>query len=619
MSGGRAQVVIAGLPSILVDEEIRKVIVSQHTRLPSMFEVHIRDELELLAGGLEFTDLPTLLIGAIVSIKAVPVDPSPLPIGIPKPLITGEITSFEVVFDADSRATLILRGYDKSHRLHRGRKTATYLMMNDAAIVAQVASSCGLLPVITAGNMSPQPYIIQNDLTDWDFLQLRASLCGAQVCVDPLGGLHFSGMDLPISPLPGPILKWGEALKSFQPRITVAGQSLAAAVTGMNVGLPVVGAGVGMPTVPGMSPRLTADLVMARTVTGVFPITGTSTNVGTGGDASTLGKALVTESLMNFVRAEGVAMGDPGLMAGSKVMIQGVGQRFSGMYLVSQATHIIDAEKRYETHFTVGGSESNTLSSLIKGDTRREIGRMPGVVVGIVTNIAGVTDTEGGDVGRVKVKFAWMDPMADSNWARIASPMAGLSNGFMFMPEVGDEVLVAFEHGDVNRPYVVGGLWNKTHKPPLANTAAVVGGRVAKRTIKTLNHEVTFTDQPGQEKIEIIGGLTGMEKIIIDTVKHSIEIESNMDISIKSAAGKIDIEAVNDITIKTAKDVVIDCLNFNVKAKAKVALEGTAGADFKSPGPTNVEGSLIGIKSNGPASIEGKPVQINQTALVVLP
>ena len=109
-----------------------------------------------------------------------------------------------------------------------------------------------------------------------------------------------------------------------------------------------------------------------------------------------------------------------------------------------------------------------------------------------------------------------MDALEESNWGRIATPMAGGSQGFQFMPEINDEVLVAFEQGDVNRPYVLGGLWTKTSMPPLAAPMAVIGGKVAKRIIKTASgHTLTFTDAPGQEKIEVIDK-TMMNKIVID-------------------------------------------------------------------------------------------------------
>ena len=86
---------------------------------------------------------------------------------------------------------------------------------------------------------------------------------------------------------------------------------------------------------------------------------------------------------------------------------------------------------------------------------RDDSSRVTGVVVGVVTNNQ---DPDG--LGRVKVKFPWLSDADESSWARIAAPMAGKERGLYFLPEVDDEVLVIFEHGDLRFPFVPGALWN---------------------------------------------------------------------------------------------------------------------------------------------------------------
>src|SRR5271170_858207 len=82
-------------------------------------------------------------------------------------------------------------------------------------------------------------------------------------------------------------------------------------------------------------------------------------------------------------------------------------------------------------------------------------GRFYGVAVGIVSN-----NKDPMNLGRVRMKFPWLSDDHESDWTRMASLMAGPGRGAYFLPEVNDEVLVAFEHGDVRRPYVIGGMWN---------------------------------------------------------------------------------------------------------------------------------------------------------------
>jgi uncharacterized protein involved in type VI secretion and phage assembly len=145
-------------------------------------------------------------------------------------------------------------------------------------------------------------------------------------------------------------------------------------------------------------------------------------------------------------------------------------------------------------------------------------GRIEGVLVGIVTNNH---DPDG--MGRVRVRFPVRESNDDSHWARIATLMAGKERGSFFLPEVGDEVLVAFEQGNAEHPYVIGALWNGQDVPPEPNSDGKnnirkirsrsgheilfnddAEARQEKVVIKTkAGHVITLDDASGQEKIEI--------------------------------------------------------------------------------------------------------------------
>lgn len=92
-------------------------------------------------------------------------------------------------------------------------------------------------------------------------------------------------------------------------------------------------------------------------------------------------------------------------------------------------------------------------------------GYAEGVAVALVTQNK---DDKG--LCRVRVQYPWHDKPTESYWARLAVPMAGRERGMVLIPEVGDEVLVGFERGDLRFPYVLGALWNAKDKPPLANS-----------------------------------------------------------------------------------------------------------------------------------------------------
>jgi uncharacterized protein involved in type VI secretion and phage assembly len=139
-----------------------------------------------------------------------------------------------------------------------------------------------------------------------------------------------------------------------------------------------------------------------------------------------------------------------------------------------------------------------------------------GVVVGLVTN---VNDPE--KLGRIKVHFPWLDESHESDWIRIATMMAGKDRGSFFMPEVADEVLVAFEHGDARFPLVIGFLWNGKDTPP--------ADHVRDRILKSKNgHSIRFLDSTPAG-----GDLGGI--VIEDANGNRISL-SNGQVKVHSAA-----------------------------------------------------------------------------------
>lgn len=211
--------------------------------------------------------------------------------------------------------------------------------------------------------------------------------------------------------------------------------------------------------------------------------------------------------------------------------------------------------------------------------------QVPGVVVGIVTD-----NKDPEKLGRVKINFPWRGEEGQSFWARICTFMAGKERGSFFLPEVHDEVLVAFDRGDIDRPFVIGALWNGKDKPPETNEDGknnirkitsrsgheiifnddnegkkemieihtkggqkiIMDDTQGKEKIETQSksgHKIVLNDASGQEKIEIIDK-TGSNKIVIDSMQKAINIESGMQLKIK--ANMMEIEGSSSLTIKSS-------------------------------------------------------------------
>ena len=191
--------------------------------------------------------------------------------------------------------------------------------------------------------------------------------------------------------------------------------------------------------------------------------------------------------------------------------------------------------------------------------------RFHGVVVGVVTNNQ---DPDG--MHRVKVRFPWLSGEDESHWARVAAAMAGNDRGAYFLPEVDDEVLVAFEHGNVDHPFVIGSLWNGQDKAHEDNASGSNDNRGFK---SRSGHVIRLGDRAGSECIEIIDK-TGSNRIVITSSNNKIVMEATGDIEITSSTGKLKMSAVG-VEIDSKTDVKIQAnTTIDVKANAQVNVQG---------------------------------------------
>jgi uncharacterized protein involved in type VI secretion and phage assembly len=211
------------------------------------------------------------------------------------------------------------------------------------------------------------------------------------------------------------------------------------------------------------------------------------------------------------------------------------------------------------------------LADMMMGQSADTGDEVKGVAVAVVTN-----NQDPENLGRVKVKYPWRAIEDESYWARITTFMAGNDMGGYFLPEVNDEVLVAFENGDIDHPIILGSLWSGKLKPPEKNAS----GKNDRRLIKSRSgHQVILDDTAGSEKIDIIDK-SGRNLITIKTSSNTIEITSAQDIILK-AQGKISLE----------------CSQLEFKARATAKLESSGNMDLKATGIATLKGGIVMINS----------------------
>jgi uncharacterized protein involved in type VI secretion and phage assembly len=196
--------------------------------------------------------------------------------------------------------------------------------------------------------------------------------------------------------------------------------------------------------------------------------------------------------------------------------------------------------------------------------------------------IAIVTDNKDPDkLGRVKVKYPSLSDQDTSWWAPIIMLGAGKNRGWFFIPEKDDEVLILFEHGDINRPLVIGALWNGKDKPHDKNP----GGN-PRRVIKSREgSKITFDDD---KNLLIIEDGTGCGKITFDAEKNKITIEAiKGDVCFQAPQGEIKVVA------KSAE--MKGGTNIEIHAGQAMAWGTDAGAKINGSGGVTMSGAKVNV------------------------
>lgn len=528
------EVLVAGQPlDPTLTPLLQEVRVDDNLTLPDSFLLRISDP------GLKHIDTNPLEVGSEIEIRFGAPDSNTL-----TPLIKGQITAVEPEFRADGVA-IVVRGYDHSHALNRTRRNATYQDTSVADVVKKVSQRAGLKAVEVEDAGGTQPFIQQSNETDWEFLWRLANRVGCEVVVLD-GELKFrkaGGGEPGGEPV---ALRYGETLLTFRPRLTGVQQVDEVVVRSWDHTAKRAIEATAKPE-PTRSAIGVARSVVASALGG-GAVTISDAPVGNQEEADALAKSVMAKISNGFLEAEGSCRGNPRLRAGSSITVEGVGTRFSGTYRVTSTVHAFRGSKGYETRFRVSGDSPRSLVELMTPSQR------PGWDAGGV-QVAVVTQNDDPDsLGRVRVKYPELGEETEGWWARIAAPGAGRDRGLLMTPLVDDEVLVAFEHGDVRRPFVIGALWNGEDTPgELVQTDGSFRLRSAETIGATADKSMTL-EAVDELTLKVGDASAVLKKDGSITLKTSgaITIDAGSSMTIK-ATGSLSIQANGTVSVKGAQ------------------------------------------------------------------
>ncbi|HEU0316137.1 MAG TPA: VgrG-related protein, partial [Solirubrobacteraceae bacterium] len=433
----------------LLAGQLLEVRVETHLMLPDMVTLRVPDP------DIRIVDHGPFKIGAPIEVLFRPPD-----LQRQTSIFDGQITSIEPDFGEDG-AILGVRGYDGSHQLNRTPRTETYQSLTFGDIAVKVASRSRLSRGTIDDSGRVHDFVQQSNETDWRFLWRLATAIGFEVVVDGRR-LHFRrpGGSAGTEPVP---LAWGRELLSFRPRATAVGQVPDVVVRGWSP------ADKKEIVETARRPATNTQIGISRAqLAGAFgggPVAVCDHPVASAAHAHTVATGIAEQLANSFVQADGLAHGDPRLRAGVKIRVSGVGASFGGVYALSETTHVFRSARGYHTELRVSGRAVRGLASLASGSPSPSAspgrsGWEPTVVVGIVTN-----NRDPAKLGRVRVRYPTLADGHEGWWARVVVPAAGPDRGLLMMPVVGEEVLVAFEHGAAEFPYVLGSVFNGVDVP----------------------------------------------------------------------------------------------------------------------------------------------------------
>ncbi len=499
----------------------------------------------------------------------------------------GEVTAVAIE-PASEGHHLVLTGLDVTHRLHRGPRSRTFIEMTDADIAAQIAREHGLDTDIDS-TREVRPYVLQSSQSDFVFLSDRAAQIGFELWITDRT-LHFKPR--PRASSSPPDLEYGENLNTFRVRFSSAERCDEVVVRGWDP--------VAKQAIEGRSDNVdtgctapASDQIEAESRRAFGNVTRSAGQfpVATQAAADALARSLLHRASGGAVVARGEAIGDPRLAAGAEVEISGVGQRLSGTYRISSVEHMYGSGTAYRTRFVCGGKEPAALSDLLGGGGSGLAGRK-GWGSLVLAQITNVDDPD--RLGRVKAKFVDLD-QSESTWAWVAAPGAGPDRGVQWLPEVGDMVIIGFEHDDKQRPVVLGGLWNRDDQPP--EPAAVVDGSVAHRIQKSRNgHVLEFVDaDPGQ--------------ITLGLGDADCSLQLAEDESRWKGVRKVTVEG-EELLVSGASKIVLDAPNIEIAAGVQLKLSGT-NVEVAGDAQTKVSGATTEISGSALVNVSGGIVKLN--------
>ncbi len=317
---------------------IQQVTVEDELNVPSMFRFSI-SMINFNKNTWQGINLETFKLGDVIKVS----------MGLAQllPLVIGQICVLEPTFEKYS--TLEVIGYDRLYLFNFGTQTKVFTKITDSTIAAQIAQSVGLIPKVEASNIQI-PYLLQNNQTNYSFLKQRCDLNNYEMSVNDKEFFYRSSK---AGQTPIVTFLYGVDLIKLHLRLKILTQSSQIDVVGWDQQSKNVISGQAATASPQAKMGGTQT---GNTLTNAFPTSSTTIEnlaIVNAQDAKIIAQAQFNQNLIEFIEGEGECVGNTKVRAGVNIQINGLGDRFSGIYYVISSAHIFDYNQGYRTRFKV--------------------------------------------------------------------------------------------------------------------------------------------------------------------------------------------------------------------------------------------------------------------------
>jgi Rhs element Vgr protein len=510
-------------------------------------------------------------------------------------LFDGIVIKHAIQVRSNHKSYLTLTCFDKALALTIGRKSG-YVGTTDSAVFSQIIGGAGLTAQVDSTTAASSP-MVRYYATDWDFLVSRAEINGMIVLVDD-GVVAVQKPKASASPVL--LVEYGQGLNEVNAEIDASLQLASVSATSWDCSTQATLAGQSSePDVNEQGNLSGSDLA---SVLGLPAYELQSNAPATGDELAGWASAQLLKSRLAKVRGKVTFRGNALPKIGGIIQLAGVGDRFNGNAFVSSVVHQIE-DGNWSTEVGFGLSPQWFVNEVSDVESPPASGLLPstgGLLIGTVKQI----DSDPAGQDRILVEVPVIASSGDGIWARMASPYATSNAGIMFVPEVGDEVVLGFLNNDPRAPVVLGSLYSSQHTPAYApdapNTNKVI---VTKNQLK-----ITMDDV---KKIVVVSTPGGHVLTMSDDAKSVTLVDSNGN-KMNMESGGITFNSCADITmtatgnialnanggavnIKGSAEITASAPSISASASASLSLQGDLSSKLASSGETTIQGTMVMI------------------------